>query len=431
MAGLRIGIDARMCWSGGIGRYVRNLVNGLLLEDKDDTFVVLINPEGPPGSADAPTAEETAARVYDWIAGGENLEVVSFKDPIPPLSWREQAWLPQWCRERKLDLLHVPHFNAPLACPVPFVANVHDVTYLRRPDVARSRLRAFGAKILLKQTARRARRLITGTRASRDDVVDALGLDPSRIAVIGLGADEFLDVPDASETGCLDAPSFPEGMPFQFLLHVGNHRPHKGVDRLLDALAAVRKRNDEKVCYASLVFAGPDDEWTRRTRARAEELGLQIGGAVRFIHDVEDNELRWLYANAKALVLPSQEEGFGLPALEAAAAGLTIVATRVPAVHEVIGEDGAAWVPRDVDVPTLTDELVRVLSDGELRKSLAKRARVVAQRRRWFKTARQTLALYEEVLGLRDPDDDAAPEREDESASETESGARGAACPTP
>ena len=410
MGRLRIGIDARMCWSGGIGRYVRNIINSLLRVDTDDTFVILINPEAPPGSPPTRSVVEAAARVWDWIEGGENLEIACYRDPLPPMSLKEQAWLPAWCRERKLDLLHVPHFNAPLAVrQQPLVVSIHDVTYLRSPQSARGALRGLGARWLLRQSARRARLVLTGTEAARSDLVEDLGIEPGRIRVVLHGADEFLDVPQARELGCLEAPKFDQGMPFGYLLHVGNHRPHKGVERLLRALAELRGREDPRVASLTLVLAGLDEPWTRDLRALAGSLGLDLGNHVIFGDRVGDPELRWLYANAKALILPSREEGFGLTALEAAAAGCPVVASGLPAVREVMSEDGAHWISPGGSASELADAIADVITNDDLRARLARRGRARALKLRWKRAAEETLACYEEALGLREPEGVSAP----------------------
>jgi alpha-1,3-rhamnosyl/mannosyltransferase len=229
-------------------------------------------------------------------------------------------------RPRGVDVFHSPWIDGALVrCPVPQVVTVHDLVPLKRP----AEYLRTGVRFRLRYLAvGRADRVIVPTRSVARDVAERLDIDPGRIAVVPEApAPAFTPRP----AGEVEAARARHGLPERYLLWVGGLQvpdPRKRVA----ALAAVPRA-------LPLVLAGPAGRW-------AHELpGVRLTGLV------EDDELAALYTGAHALVFPSDEEGFGLPPVEALACGTPVVACDVPGVREVL--DGRATLVEANDLEGL------------------------------------------------------------------------------
>ena len=172
-----------------------------------------------------------------------------------------------------------------------------------------------------------------------------------------------------------------------FLLYVGNHRAHKDVPTLLQAWAALPARYD-----VDLLLTGHDDfngELQRISSDRRTAIALG---------DVDDDALASYYAGATALVHPSLLEGFGLPFVEAMAQGCPVIATTT-SIPDPVASAALTFAPRDVEAARGLIE--RVLDDQALRTTLVERGREAARALTWDRTARETAAVYREILGVQ------------------------------
>ena len=228
-------------------------------------------------------------------------------------------------RPRRCDVYHSPWIDgALLRSPCPMVVTLHDLVPLKR----RSEYLRTGARFRMRYLAvRRAVRVIVPTQVVAEDAAEHLGIPAERVAVI----------PEAVAPSL--APRRPEavasvreayGLPERYLLWVGGLK-HPDPRKRVAALAAAPRR-------LPLVLVGPASRW-------AHELGEDV----LVTGEVPDDDLAALYTGAHALVFPSDDEGFGLPPLEALACGTPVVASDVPAVREVL-DDRATFVdPADLD----------------------------------------------------------------------------------
>jgi glycosyltransferase involved in cell wall biosynthesis len=261
--------------------------------------------------------------------------------------------------------------------PVRYRRNVlviHDVAALRHPE-AYSRPYVEYQRRLLPRLARDASALITVSEFSRGEVIEALGAAPERVTVVPEGVDErFFADPDprpAAERHGLTGP---------YALAVGTMSARKNLHALDQAARSLRDRGIE------LVLAGSD-----RGYLRGSEVGLRRLGYVDEAH------LPGLYAGAVALAMPSGYEGFGLPCLEAMAAGTPVVAARAGALPETCGD--AALLVEPSDAPGFADALVAAACDEQDRARLIEAGRRRAAEFSWTRTARLTDALISEVIG--------------------------------
>ncbi|MGB9804811.1 glycosyltransferase family 4 protein [Desulfofundulus sp.] len=175
----------------------------------------------------------------------------------------------------------------------------------------------------------------------------------------------------------------------QYILYVGNRKPHKNLGRLLQAFARLKPSCPE----LQLVIVGKVFDQHDELASMIRSLRLQ---GVKEIKECNDEELRLLYYGARALVLPSLYEGFGLPPLEAMACGTPVVVSNTASLPEVVGDAGVYVNPYDVD--DIAQGIYRVLTDQELRCQLREKGLARAKLFTWKRSARETLKVFEEVL---------------------------------
>ena len=351
---MKIGIDARNDGTG-VGRYTFSLIRELARLDRENEYTLFLN----------------ARRYAGYSAPGPNFRTV--EADIPWFGVREQLQLPRLVARERLDLVHYPHLTVPLLATTPFVVTVHDLNYLDPGATARRAVLRAGFRVELRK-AKRARRLIAVSEHTRGEVVRLLGVDPDRIAVTYEAADAPAVAPDQAtlERYGIEAP---------FFLYVGSAYPYKNLARLIDACARVDGH--------TLVLAGEYEDFGAALKQQASER-------VVFTGPVSESELAALYAGAFAYAFVSLAEGFGLPGLEAMAAGVPVVAARAASLPEVYGDAAHYCDPRDVG--SIASALREVAADGELRQRLVERGRARAAEFSWARTAEQTLAVYREAL---------------------------------
>jgi glycosyltransferase involved in cell wall biosynthesis len=290
---------------------------------------------------------------------------------------------PALARREGAALAHTHYFVAPrLRCPA--VVTVHDVSYARAPELFSRRDRRLLR--FVRGSVRRAARVIAVSEFTRGDIVDEYGLDPAKVVAIPNGvSDSFKPLPDAGERV---RERF--GIARPYVLCVGALQPRKNVPLAIEAYARLMGRGTE----CELVVAGGDRGG--RIDVLDAILRTRMTGRVHLVGHVEDEELPALYSAARALIFPSLYEGFGLPALEAMAAGTPVVASNTTGLAEAVGDAGLTVDPTSAE--ELSDALGRVLDDAELRATLIARGHARAAEFTWARTARATADVYRQAL---------------------------------
>jgi len=271
----------------------------------------------------------------------------------------------------------------------PLVATVHDLSYLKVPWAVRQETQD-NLERHLDWVWSRAAMILTDSHAVRGEIVGAGLAAPSRVRTVHLAAAHRPDDPD--DPGDPGEP--PAGAPELYALFVGTVEPRKNLETLLDAWSGLRAQSADP---PSLVVCGRLG-WKSGGLAKRIERA-ESEGWLRHFGYVSDSELASLYRNALLVALPSHYEGFGLPVLEALAAGTPVVASDIPVLREVAG-DAALYAPPDR--PDLwTERIEALLDDGDLARSLGTRGPERARRFTWERSADEHVEVFREAAGGR------------------------------
>lgn len=297
------------------------------------------------------------------------------------IAW-QQTILPRLLKREDVQILHAMAYTAPLFCPVPYLLTVHDIIALTNPELC-SPGNVIHMRVLLPRSVRRAACNVVSTSYVADGLLRTLAIPKSRIEVVPLGVDYAHFSSPVPRSLVPGLPSEP------YLLFVGNLEPKKGLEDLLRAFAGLHERTG-----IHLVVAG-----RRAWRSARLFAALQheiSRGRVSWLGRVNDEQLCALYQHAAAFVFPSVEEGFGMPVLEAMAAGTPVIHSDHPAVLEAAGGAGLAFPCSNA--AALTDTLARLLTTPALRRELVEAGQIHARSRSWDSWARHVGEIYSSVV---------------------------------
>ncbi|MEZ4734444.1 MAG: glycosyltransferase family 1 protein [Caldilineaceae bacterium] len=358
----------------GIGQYISSLLPQLLQIMPDWQIHLLRRPRCWPDY-----------QVATWQAPN----LIHHLSELPPMSPRQHLEVPKLARQLGVDLLHYPHFDAPVWWqPVAVVATIHDAKYLVRPDFFTnlSSLKRLYMRLCFRATLRRAAAVIADSYNTAHDLQRLFEAPAECMTVVHLAADPHFQ-PATDQAIAAVRSQYHLVRPF--VLTVGEQRPHKNHAGLLRAYAESQSR----VTHDLVIVGRQHGDYTE-PQELAATLGLS--NQVHFLSRVDFQELTALYSGADLFVLPSLYEGFGLPVLEAMACGAPVVAAKTTSTGEIA--DGGAFLIDPENDREISVAIDRLLTDQPYRQALI--AKGAAHRRTftWRKTARQTVRLYEQVL---------------------------------
>ena len=348
--------------------YVRNLLDGFKTLKENSEFLAYIS---------VPGAEKLVPNCFETRTISDN--------PFIRLGFD----LSRKLRRDRADLVHV-QFTAPLACPVPVVVSVHDVSFLEKPEFF-THARRLQLQYTVKNTVRKAARVLTLSEFSRRSIARAYGMDPSKITVVPAGVSSSFRPLHRQQ-----AKAFVEGrfkVPGPFILCVGDLQPRKNQIGLIHAF-------EELLCAHpdlphQLMLVGKET-WFAPHVHQAAKKSL-VKDRIHFTNYVNEKELLQLYNACEIFVFPSFYEGFGLPILEAMACGRAVACSNSSAMPEVADSAGLLFNPES------TGEMVRAMRDlllnPELRQRMERLGQQNASQFSWARTAQMTLEVYHEVAG--------------------------------
>ncbi|MEM4733467.1 MAG: glycosyltransferase family 1 protein [Candidatus Bathyarchaeia archaeon] len=299
----------------------------------------------------------------------------------------EQFRLPALVRWNQIDLLHSPHYTAPLALDCKLVVTFHDMTFFIYPQMHKTYKNIF-FRTMMQLSSRRADMIIAVSESTRQDILRILKLAPSRVTVVPLGVSP--NYRPILQTQMIDIIRNKYRLPQRIILYVGVLEPRKNLSTLVRAF----KRLVNCGLPHSLVIVGQKG-WMYEELFRSVAR-LELQERVIFTGYVPEEELPMFYNAADVFVYPSVYEGFGLPVLEAMACGIPVVTSNVSSMPEIVGDTGILVNP--FDEQALANAIERVVTDPVLSSELKHKSLVRASRFTWEQTALNTIAVYERVI---------------------------------
>ena len=373
MTRLRIGVNALYLIPGGVGGteiYLRCLLQALAEIDSSNEYVIFTNRE---------TSADIAPARPNFSIAPQPLRAALRPARI---LW-EQTGLPLALLRRRIDVLFSPGFTSPVLCPCPTVTVFHDLQHKRHPEYFRWFDLPFW-RLLLWQAAHGSTRLVVVSEATREDLLRYYSVPPAKIRVVLHGVEEEFFEIGRRRKGLQPEP---------YLLAVSTLHPHKNLDRLIRVFAEFSRPRPEY----RLVIAGLRGFQSGALERLIGELGL--GDSVQLTGWLPRAELADLYLRASAYVNATLFEGFGMPVLEALAAGIPTACSSIEPLKSVAGSAALLFDPSDE--AAILDAMVRITTDDQLRARLSIAGPARASQFSWRKSAEQTLAVLEEAAAQR------------------------------
>ncbi len=376
---MRIGIDGRFYHESGIGRYIRNLLLELSKIDQNNEYVVFL-----------------LKKDFDNLKLPQNFHKV-----LADFKWygvSEQIKFPPLLNKHKLDLMHFPHFNVPIFYTGKFVVTIHDLIHekfeMRRAsthDPIVYKLKHLGYKKVFSHAIKKAEKIITVSNYVKDELIKNWRIDKEKIvvtheAVEGQLIARALDCTPKKMENVLG--KFTVKPPYIF--YVGNAHPHKNVEGLIKAFIRV-KSQESRFKDLQLVLSGQDHYFWEIVK-KSQESRVKSHGDIVFTGFITDEELVALYKSAKVFVMPSFEEGFGIPILEAMACGTPVASSNIGALKEVGGDGALYFDPHNSE--DMAEKITQVLNSDKLQKELMTKGKERVKQFSWEKLAEETLGVY-------------------------------------
>lgn len=374
---MRIAIDytAAITQSAGIGRYTRNLVQSLASLHTTDDFT-LFSSELPRGPDHLPQTSNIHPRFMN--IGNRRMTILWHRAHMP---------LPAELVMGFADVIHGPDFSLPPVLRTRRVVTIHDLAFITHPDCAVPSLTRYLHQVV-PRAVKAADRVIAVSQRTADDLVKYLHVPATKITTIHLGIDEAFCASPSTEAIRNVVAKYRLSQPF--VLAIGTIEPRKNYESLIRAFAEARYLPDGP---RMLVIAGRKGWMYEGVFAAVRDLNL--ADAVRFVDYVPDDELVPLLHAAAALAMPSIYEGFGIPVVEAMAAGTPVICSTGGSLPEIAGD--AALIVPPTDIGALRDALVLVIRDHEIRESLKQRGHERSRLFNWKVAAQAHLDVYHQL----------------------------------
>ena len=382
---MKIGIDARLYGTEhtGLGRYITKLVDNLLRFDKKSHYVLFIHPR----------------HLFDIpLKPGKHLKLVPTEIPI--YSLEEQLFLPVLFYREKLDLLHVPHFNAPIFYLKKKILTIHDL--IKHDSVGMETttknkwvywLKRLGYLFLIKIVSHQARSIIVPTNYVKKEIIKKLKVGSDKVFVTyeaASGSIKEMILNKHQSQKVLNK----YGLSQPFVVYTGNVYPHKNIDILIDAIAT---HNQNKEVDLQLAIICARSIFYDRLQNKINQKNLQH--TIKLLGYLDDNEISKLYSLALTLVHPSKMEGFGLTGIEAMGVGLPVISSSASCLPEIYGEAALFFNPDSLD--DLVSKIEMIISDATLREQLSIQGYLQVRKYSWDKMVKETIKIYENCLSLR------------------------------
>jgi glycosyltransferase involved in cell wall biosynthesis len=392
---MRVGVDAT-CWGSrrGYGRFLRSLLEATLRIDRQHDYTFFADNDSPE---------------YPLPAGRVELIRVACGRPTTQAAAADgrRALGDMWALSRaisaeKLDLFFFPsvYSYVPLVSRFPKIVTVHDVIPERFPNlVFPTRRSRMNWRAKMKMACAQARMIVTVSEYSRRCLAEDLGLDSTRLRIVSEAGDPvFRRLEGLDKAEVYKRIGIPSDA--RFVAYVGGFSPHKNLKLLVDVFDHLRRESKYENVHLLLVGDYETDVFhSCYGELREQVRSLTLEDRVRFTGYIADDELVQVLNFAEALVLPSFCEGFGLPAVEAAACATPVIVTTESPLKDLLGEGAISVTPNDR--AGLLDGLQTVLGDAARKTAMSEAAHAAACRLSWERSAGQLLSVFDEVRATR------------------------------
>jgi len=377
---MRIGIDARMYGKSqsGIGNYIKQITDHIFQLDspraklgkENDYFLFLLDPIF--SQYQVAQANIHKVRVTSrWYSLSE--QTVFLKDLL----------------KYKLDLMHFPHFNAPIFYPGQRITTIHDIIPVFFPGhKQKSWLRKKAYQLTIKASLRKSAKIIADSNFTKQELIKHFKVKPEKIAVIYLGIEnDFKVIADYAKIKELKD-KYQIKKPFIFFISAW--RNHKNFTGLISAFDLIKKNNLDY----QLVLAGQEDIHYPNIKAAISQANFK--NDIITPGFISEQELPLFYNAAELVVIPSFYEGFGLVGLEAMACGTPVIASNTAGSPEILGNASLYFEPKNP--AAIADTITQVLTNPELQSDLKLKGFQQIKKYSWQECAAKTLKIYKEIL---------------------------------
>ncbi len=379
---MRIAIDIRKINEFGVGTYIWNLVRNLAgIDERND---------------------------YLLVGSQRNFHELG---PLPPNFkqlyqpeenglWRDNISIPFDLHRQRLDVVHIPHHEAPFFTPSKLVVTIHDCVHLLFPQEDSSNFGNYRSYLQTKRVVHAAQHVLAVSRSTKDDLINIFELPDSKISVVHNALDErfaFTHTPGERKQ-VLERYQLKD----PFILYSGKIRPHKNVHRLIEAFVVLKNELGDSDRYKNLKLIIIGDELSKHQYLRLTVIRSGAQQDVRFFGFVPYPILRVFYQSAELFAFPSLYEGFGLPPLEAMANRAPVLASNTSSLPEVL-EDAALLVNPE-NVFDIARGMKLILSDDVVRQRLIQKGLEQVAKFSWKLAAEKVLERYQfAATGSADP----------------------------
>ncbi|MEO6051266.1 MAG: glycosyltransferase family 1 protein [Pyrinomonadaceae bacterium] len=394
---MKIGIDATCLGNKrGFGRFTRELLGALVELDQTNEYLFFIDLH-----SDETDSIPQRIRV---IVANTDVAAIEAASAHGSRSVKDLWAMTRQVLEHKIDVFFFPAVYSyfPIFNRTKIVVTLHDLIADHHPDLIFPDTRS---KIFwkLKQNAavKQAHLIATVSEYSKQQIIEYFNLRPSRLRIISEAAGPDFKVLNAYEDMDNDLVRYGLEKGEKFLLYVGGISPHKNLSVLIDAFKLIVDKRNSRI---KLVLVGDykDDPFFSAypsLKKQVTDLGLEE--RVIFTGFVPDHDLAYLYNAATLLVLPSLEEGFGLPAVEAMSCGTPVAASNCGSLPEILGDAGRFFDPRDPQ--DISTTIRQILSDDGLQARMREDGLNRSQQFLWKRAAEDTLAIFSELATHKIP----------------------------
>lgn len=357
-----ITIDARWINSSGMGTYLRNVLPGVIAAFPESKFCLL--------------GDRAVLSSLEWTKN-DNIHLVQASASMYSLAeqWELIKIIP-----KETTLFWATHYNIPLLYHGKMLVTVYDLFHLARPELVGGIHKRLYAKVMFNGVRQWAAAILTISHFTKNEFVRFMGKPKQVIYPIHLGVSgDWFSIPTA-----------PRPYEKKYVLYVGNVKPHKNLSTLVQAFGSVC----DKISH-DLVIVGKKEGFITGDNAVSIEA-IKLGSRVHFTGYVDDNTLKQFFVHAEALVFPSFYEGFGLPSLEAMAAGCPVLTSYAASLPEICGDAAVYFDPRNPQ--EMARKMIEVLTDVELSASLRKKGFERVKQFTWINCVHQTCDVIRGLL---------------------------------